>query len=326
MKLLDAEKVRISPQYFPFMATAFTFLLLLVVASLRYTGFFSAGVLINLLDDNAFLGIAAIGMTFVILSGGIDLSVGSMIGLTSVALATLIERQHVHPALAIPLVLAMGGALGGVMGALIRFFALAPFLVTLAGMFLIRGLALLISMESIQLTHPIYSYFSSLRVSLGSGAGISGLALIFLATLAAATWISIYSSFGRNVYAIGGSEPSATLMGLPVGRTKVTIYIASGFCSALAGVIYSFYTSSGNATAGGGLELDAIAAVVIGGTLLTGGSGYVLGTFLGVLILGLIQTAVTFENTLSSWWTRISIGALLFCFVLIQRFATPRRE
>ena len=114
-------------------------------------------------------------------------------------------------------------------------------------------------------------------------------------------------------------------MGLPVGRTQVLLYALSGFCSALAGVTYTLYTSSGNATAGTMLELDAIAAVVIGGTLLSGGVGYMLGTFIGVLILGVIQTIITFEGSLSSWWTKIAVGVLLLAFILLQRFLQSRQ-
>ena len=109
-------------------------------------------------------------------------------------------------------------------------------------------------------------------------------------------------------------------MGLPVGRTKIGLYALSGLCAALGGVTYTFYTSSGNATAGTMLELDAIAAVVIGGTLLSGGVGYVFGTLIGVLILGVIQTIITFQGTWSSWWTKIAIGLLLLGFILLQRF------
>jgi galactofuranose transport system permease protein len=130
---------------------------------------------------------------------------------------------------------------------------------------------------------------------------------------------------GRTVYAIGGNQQSAMLMGLAVGRTKVLVYAISGFCSALGGVLLSLYTLSGYSLNAVGMELDAIAAVVIGGTLLVGGSGYVLGTVLGVLTLGMIQTLITFDGTLSSWWTRIFIGTLLFVFILLQRVIAIRR-
>jgi simple sugar transport system permease protein len=149
-------------------------------------------------------------------------------------------------------------------------------------------------------------------------------AWIFLLIVALGVYLAKATRFGRNVYAVGGNETSALLMGLPVGRTKIGIYAFSGFCSALAGVVNTFYMQSGNASTGVGLELDAIAAVVIGGTLLSGGVGTVFGTFLGVLILGIIQTILTFEGTLSSWWTRIAIGLLLLVFILLQRMIQGR--
>jgi len=133
-------------------------------------------------------------------------------------------------------------------------------------------------------------------------------------------YLSHFTKFGRNVYAIGGNEQSAVLLGLPVGRTKVIIYTLNGALSALAGIVYTVYTLSGYPLACVGLELDVIAAVVIGGTLLSGGMGYVEGTLVGVLILGLIQTFITFQGTLSSWWTRIAIGILLFIFILLQTY------
>ena len=295
---------------FPLVATAATLAVLLLGASLRYPGFCSVAVFTHLFDDNAFLGVSAVGETFVILAGGIDLSVGSVIGLTSILSAVLVERQGLSPFVVIPLVLALGSTLGLAMGVLIRLFSLPPFLVTLAGMFLARGAAFIISLDSIALQHPFYARASAIPL-LNAG--------IFLAAIALGSWAAGHTRFGRAVYALGGNAGSASLMGLPVARTQILVYTASGFCSALAGIIYTLYTSSGNASAATGLELDAIAAVVIGGTILTGGAGHVLGTMLGVLILGAIQTAITFEGTLSSWWTRIAVGALLFAFVVLQR-------
>jgi ribose/xylose/arabinose/galactoside ABC-type transport system permease subunit len=148
--------------------------------------------------------------------------------------------------------------------------------------------------------------------------------VIAIAVLLAAVFIAHCTPFGRAVYAIGGSEQSAMLMGLPVRSTLIGVYTLSGFCSALAGVIFTFYMLSGYGLHALGLELDAIAAVVIGGTLLTGGVGYVAGTLFGVLMLGIIQTLISFDGTLSSWWTRIVVGALLFVFCLLQRFFTSR--
>jgi simple sugar transport system permease protein len=309
----------------PFLATAAVCLLLYLAASSRYTGFSSLRVFINFFGDNSFLGIAAIGMTFVILSGGIDLSVGGMVGLISVIFGLLIEKQNIHPAICIPLILLIGVTFGAGMGAVIQLFSLPPFLVTLAGMFLARGLAYILKLESIPINRFLDEISQALHVPLGPKLDIPATAMIFLAIFALALWIAHFTRFGRNIYALGGNEQSATLMGLPVARTKIAVYALSGLCSAVAGIVYSLYTFSGNPNAGSGLELDAIAAVVIGGTLLTGGVGYMAGTLLGVLIFGIIQTALAFEGTLSSWWTRIAIGTLLLLFILLQKLIQAKK-
>jgi simple sugar transport system permease protein len=307
------SRFRISPKQAPLLATSLVCLLLYVAASLAYPGFFSGRVFVNLLNDNAFLGIASVGMTFVILAGGIDLSVGSVIGCASILIATLVGKGGHAPVPVLLETLALGALFGAGMGVLIWKFELPSFLVTLAGMFLARGAGLVISLESVPIEDPLLTKLSGMTLLLPVPA------LIFLACFFAAVFLARSTTFGRNVYALGGNPISALLMGLPVGRTTVLVYAFSGFCSALAGVTYALYTLSGNASAGMGLELDAIAAAVIGGTLLSGGVGYVTGTLLGVLILGIIQTAITFQGTLSSWWTRIAIGLLLLAFILLQR-------
>ena len=322
--------MRFDSRYVPLLGSIAVFLLTAGYGSVAYTSFFSAQVFLNLLIDNAFLCIVGVGMTFVILSGGIDLSVGSVIALTTMVSAALVEHHHWSAAQAIPVVLAIGTAFGALMGWLIQRFRLQPFIVTLAGMFLARGLCYLISIDSISITDAAYTSISQARIPLlprtwGNGASITVGALIALAMVGVGIWLAHATEFGRTVYAIGGSEPSALLMGLPVARTTVLVYTFSGFCSALAGVVFTFYMLSGYGLHAVGLELDAIAAVVIGGTLLSGGVGYVAGTLFGVLILGIIQTLIAFDGSLSSWWTRIVIGALLFVFCLLQRAFESRR-
>jgi ribose/xylose/arabinose/galactoside ABC-type transport system permease subunit len=313
-------------RYLPLMGTVAVFLLAAAYGSFAYRGFFSAQVFLNLLIDNAFLCIVGVGMTFVILTGGIDLSVGSVIALTTMVSAALVEQRHWPAWQAIPLVLTIGTAFGALMGWLIQRFRLQPFIVTLAGMFLARGLCYLISIDSISITDETYTAIAQTRLPLGAGASLTVGAALALAVLAIGIWVAQGTEFGRTVYAIGGSESSAVLMGLPVARTTVLVYALSGLCSALAGVVFTFYTLSGYGLHAVGMELDAIAAVVIGGTLLSGGVGYVLGTLFGVLILGIVQTLIAFDGSLSSWWTRIVIGALLFVFCVIQRaFEVQRR-
>jgi ribose/xylose/arabinose/galactoside ABC-type transport system permease subunit len=192
-------------------------------------------------------------------------------------------------------------------------------------MFLARGLCYLISIDSISISDESYAAISQYRLHFTEDASISVGAMLALAVLAAGLYLARATAFGRAVYAIGGNEQSALLMGLPVARTLVLVYTLSGFCSALAGVAFSFYMLSGYGLHAMGLELDAIAAVVIGGTLLAGGVGSLLGTLFGVLILGTIQTLISFDGTLSSWWTRIVIGALLFVFCLLQRLFERRK-
>ncbi|MFI6318224.1 galactofuranose ABC transporter, permease protein YjfF [Nonomuraea sp. NPDC050556] len=306
-------------RYLPVLVTAGLFVAMFVAGGVRYPGFASGQVVLNVFVDNAFLLVVAVGMTFVILAGGIDLSVGSVVALSTMISASLMAGPGWPPYAVIPLVLLVGSALGAVMGYIVHAFAIQPFIVTLAGMFLARGLCYTIGTESIPITDPAFTAFAQTKVELGGGLWVSPSVVIAVLVVLAGAYVLHYTRLGRSVYATGGSEQSALLMGLPVGRTKIAVYTISGFCSALGGVLLSFYMLSGYGLHAVGMELDAIAAVVIGGTLLTGGSGFLFGTVLGVLVLGLIQTVISFEGTLSSWWTKIFIGLLLFVFIVLQR-------
>lgn len=319
--------MKLASKYLPLAATVTLFLAMSAYGSLSYTGFFSAQAFLNLLIDNAFLVIVAVGMTFVILAGGIDLSVGSVVALSTIVLAKLVEHAHWNLWLAMPLVLCLGTLFGAFMGWLIQRFRLQPFIVTLAGMFLARGMCYLISIDSVSITDPAYTLLAQTRIHLwGDKAMLSISAVLALGVLGVALFVAHFTEFGRTVYAIGGSEHSAVLMGLPVARTTVLVYALSGFCAALGGVVFTFYMLSGYGLHAVGLELDAIAAVVIGGTLLSGGVGYVFGTLFGVLTLGIIQSLIMFDGSLSSWWTRIVIGVLLFVFCVLQRVFETRRK
>lgn len=319
-----APTMRLDAKYLPLAVTIALFTGMALLGSVLYTGFFSMQVFLNLFIDNAFLIIVAVGMTFVILSGGIDLSVGSVMALTTMVSAWLVERQGWSPWLVVPLVLLMGTAFGAFMGFLIERFRLQPFIVTLAGMFLARGLCYLISIDSISITNGLYTDISQLRIPVWGEASLSVGALVAIAVLLVCVFVAHCTPFGRYVYAVGGSESSALLMGLPVRSTLIGVYALSGLCSALAGVVFTFYMLSGYGLHAVGMELDAIAAVVIGGTLLSGGVGYIAGTLFGVLMLGVIQTLISFDGNLSSWWTRIVVGALLFVFCLMQRVLASR--
>lgn len=312
------------PRFLPIIATFALFVGLFGVGGMRYEGLTDPQVLISLLIDNAFLIVLGVGMTFVILTGGIDLSVGSVVALSTMIAAKTLQMGW-SPYLSIAAVLVTGTVLGLLMGLLIHYFDIQPFIATLAGLFLARGLTYLISVESISINNSTFSELAFGTVYLGDYY-IRWTALLALLVVAVAAYVLARTRFGRTVYAIGGNESSAMLMGLRVGATKVGVYVISGFCAALAGLLFSLYILSGNSLHAIGMELDAIAAVVIGGTLLTGGRGYVVGTLLGVLVLGAIKTLISFDGTLSSYWIRIITGVLLLTFVGVQRFATRRQQ
>ena len=306
-------------KYLPLFATILIFLIAYGLCIAQFPNMLSTRVIGNLLTDNAFLGIAAVGMTFVILSGGIDLSIGSVIAFTGVLIAVLLRDTGMHPLLAFAIALAISTAFGAVMGAIIHYLDMPPFIVTLAGMFLARGMSYVLSIDSIPVDHPFYDALKQFYWKMPGGGRLTLIGGLMLAVFALGILVAHKTRFGTNVYALGGGIQTARLMGVPVGRTTVQIYALSGFLAGLAGIVFSLYTSAGYSLATVGVELDAIAAVVIGGTLLTGGAGFVAGTLVGILIQGLIQTYITFDGTLSSWWTKIAIGFLLFAFILMQR-------
>jgi ribose/xylose/arabinose/galactoside ABC-type transport system permease subunit len=314
-----------SSRYVPVLATLALFIGMFGAGGLRYEGFADPQVFLSLLLDNSFLIVLAVGMTFVILTGGIDLSVGSVVALSAMIAAKTLEMGW-SPYLAMGTVLVVGAVLGTLMGVLVHYFDIQPFIATLAGLFLARGLTYLISIESIPITDATFAQVGFGSVTLPGGYYIGWTSIFALVVVAVAAYVLARTRFGRTVYAIGGSESSAMLMGLKVAFTKVGVYTISGFCASLGGLLFSFYTLSGYSLHAVGMELDAIAAVVIGGTLLTGGRGLVVGSLLGVLVLGTIQTFISFDGTLSSWWTRIVIGLLVLVFVVIQRVATRRQS
>jgi ribose/xylose/arabinose/galactoside ABC-type transport system permease subunit len=316
--------IRLNPKYIPLLATAVVMVGLFGAGSLLYPNFGTPRVIVNLLNDMAFVGVAAVGESFVILSGGIDLSVGSMVAFVGILVAKLLQAGC-DPFLAMGIALCIGTAAGAIMGCLIYFFEMPPFLVTLAGLFCLRGLGFVIHPESIGIDHSFYGQvLPQLSFLVAPKAVLPFTAMCFLASVLLATLVAGFTRFGRNVYALGSNENSARLMGLSIGSTKIQIYALAGFFSAFSGIVATFYMQSGNPASFVGLELDAIASVVIGGTLLTGGVGFIPGTLMGVLILGLIQQIIIFNGTLNSWWTKIVIGALLLIFIVLQKFISRR--
>jgi simple sugar transport system permease protein len=293
--------------------------LLFVAGAILHPGFGSARVLLDLLSDNAVLGLAALGATCVLVAGGLDLSVGSLAALASVVLARLLDGSGLPPWVAIAVVLSMGAAVGLLQGAVVVAVGLPPFLVTLAGMFLFRGLALSLAGESVAIRSAGFARLASADGPLGLRSGGVVFVVVFLALAA----FGARSRFFARLHAIGGDERAARLLGVPVGRTKLCVYALSGAFAALAGIVFAGTTSAGSSIACSGLELDAIAAAVIGGVALgpgggvyTGrGRGQIAGALLGVLVFGVIADLVLFQGTLSAGWTRVAMAGMLLAFL-----------
>jgi galactofuranose transport system permease protein len=311
----------------PMLTTIVIFFLVYFIGGQLYPAMQKPQVFFNLFINTASLLIAAIGLTFVILSKGIDLSVAGVIALTSAASAALL-LNNVSPAIVIPLMLLMGIVFGLTMGSVIHFFKVEPFIVTLMGLFFARGMAYIITLSAIPINEPLYRFLALTKVPIPMLTKVYVYipSLVGPILLLVAIYLSFYTRFGRTVYAIGNNEQSARLMGLPVGRTKIIVYTLGGFCSALAGIVWSISLLSGYGGYAPGMELDAIASVVIGGTLLTGGVGNVIGTLFGVMITGTIVSILQFNGTLSSWWTRIGVGLLTLIFIGIQSLFYMRKK
>jgi ribose/xylose/arabinose/galactoside ABC-type transport system permease subunit len=326
-------------QFIPLMSTALLALVAYALGAYFFVGMRNPQVFFNLFRNSSHLLISGIGMTFVILTGGIDLSVSGVIALTTVASAVLL-REGWNAWIVILLMLAMGMSLGAIMGSFITYLKVQPFIATLAGMWFARGMCFFISDNAVTIDNRIFQILGKTKllipglmefsISRGNPAPyISISVVVAFILLFVAIYVAQYTRFGRTVYAIGGNEgrneQSARLMGLPVNRTKMLVYTFNGFCSALAGLSFALFVESGHGLYAPGLELEVIASVVMGGTMLTGGSGYVFGTMFGVLVLSVTQVLIQFIGSLSSWWTKIVIGILTLTFIGVQTVLANRK-
>ena len=297
--------------------------LLIVIGALRYGERFVTGYnLSSFTGDTAKYGLVALGMTFVIMTGGIDLSVGSVVALGGVVAIKVSEHGLLAGLLA---GVATGAAVGAVNGLLITKLKLQPFIVTLATLLAVRGLALTLANTRGAVAAP--GGFQKLGDWSLLGLPVAAWAML-LAFLTGAAALH-YTSWGRQVLAIGGNLDAAKLMGLPVARTTFSVYVLSGALAGCAGVFLGSQDGSVDTAAGQGWELSAIAAVVVGGTLLTGGVGSVLSSLVGVLLLQLIFNLIVFENgkhviNVSSYWESVIRGAFLLIVVLLQIRQTKR--
>jgi ribose/xylose/arabinose/galactoside ABC-type transport system permease subunit len=314
----------------PTLAAIVIFVGMIIYGEIAYGRILQFSTLSNLFINNAYLIILAVGLTFVILTGGVDLSVGAIIAISSLV-GVMLANAGWNPFVVIVLMILIGSVFGAASGILIQYFNVQPFIATLAMMFLARGLASMLSTTPERLADESPIRTLSTEVKVIDGPKINDLVttpnvIIAAVVVIVAFYVLHKTRFGRTVYAIGGSEQSATLMGLPVVRTKLAIYIISGTLAGLAAVVYTSKLGIAQNITGVGWELDAIAAVIIGGTLLTGGAGFVLGSVIGALVLGLMNVLITRDGSIPPEATTIITGAILLVFVLLQRLVVSRKR
>jgi simple sugar transport system permease protein len=319
-----------NPSVLPTVASVVIFVAMVIYGEIAYGRIVQFNTLSNLLINNAHLVVLAVALTFVILTGGIDLSVGSIIAFSSVA-GVMLSNAGWNPIAVVITMIGAGAAFGVVSGVLIRYFNVQPFIATLAMMFLGRGLASLLSTTPERLDEDSPIRWLGVQLKVIDGPKVNDLvitpAVIIAALVVVVAFFVLHRTrAGRTVYAIGGSENSALLMGLPVRRTKVMVYVISGALSGLAAVLYTARLGTAQNITGIGWELDAIAAAVIGGTVLTGAYGYVLGSVVGALVLGLMTVLITRDGGIPPEMTTIITGGILLVFVLLQRAVVRKKE
>ena len=286
-------------------------------------GFTHLQTFLNILINNAGLLCITCGMTCVMLTGGIDISVGSLVAMDCMILAVGMERWNMNAVLLCILVLAIGIVFGVVQGFCVGYLNIQPFIVTMAGIS-ISSNAFFVKLANTKISLPFGSYTNNKGVVQVPFIRVS--VIVALLVLIAVFFMLRYTKFGRSLYAVGGSEQSATMMGLDVKKTKLKAYVLSSFLCSIGGICYCLNTMSGNVQQALGLEMDAIASSVIGGTLLTGGVGNVIGSFFGVLINGTISTLVKTNGKLLSSWSNIAVAALLCFFIVLQSIFAKIKE
>ena len=341
MAMVEKIKNKLRGNGFLLAVTIVLFFVLYIAGAILYgdRNFTSPQVFLNLFISNAGLIIAAVGMTFVLITGGIDISIGSVIGVVCMMLAWMMEVKHMSAVVAIILVLAFGVIFGLVQGFLVAYLKIQPFIVTLGGMFFARGMTAVICKEQVSIvSDKIFTTLSSFKISLPFGGYLNKKGIMQFPYLRVTVVVALivvlaiylmlkYTRFGRSIYAVGGNQQSATLMGLDVKKTQMKAYILSSFLTSIGGICYCLNTMAGTTTQATGLEMDAISSAVIGGTLLTGGVGNVLGSLFGVLINGTISTLVKTNGKLISSWSNIVTAILLCFFIVLQSvLATMKKK
>lgn len=311
--------------------TVSLFVLLYIISSILFvnSNFAKYSVFFNLLNNKAYLLMLALGLTVVMIAGSIDISVGGVTGLISMVIAAMLMEGRVNAIWTIPVSLGIGLAFGIVQGYLVSYLEIQPFIVTLTGMFFGRGMISVINTKSVPITNQMFMSWSSAKAYIPflynvRKNGTHDVAYLTPAAIVAVIVLIVMiialkkTKFGRSLYAIGGNAQSALLMGINVRRVKFMAHVLCGLLAGIGGLLYTLFAPSGNPGNGYGYEIDAISSSVIGGAMLSGGVGFPIGTFFGVLINALIERVVPLLGIVEASWPRIITSAFLFAFIVLQ--------
>ena len=319
-KTVKPTRRRLDAQMIPTIAAVVIFILMIIMGQALFGTYLRLGFVSSLFIDHAYLIILAVAMTLPVLTGGIDLSVGAIVAITAVVGVKLTNAGVAAP-LAMVVMILIGVAFGLLTGTLIEEFNMQPFIASLASMFLARGIASIISTKAQTFPENNNFDFISQKITIIDNPYIN-VGVIIAALVVIFGYILLHHTrTGRTIYAIGGSRSSAELMGLPVKRTQYVIYLTSATLASIASIVYTANIRSSINTVGVGWELDAVASVVIGGTIVTGGFGYVLGSVIGALVRSTIDP-LTSDFGVPAEWTTIVVGLMILIFVVLQRAVT----
>ncbi len=300
-------------------------------------GFLKPQTLFNILNANAALIIVSVGMSIVMITGGIDISVGGVTALVSMCCAVYLDYHGGNIWVSMLIALAIGLAFGLVQGFLIAYLDIQPFIVTLAGMFFARGMTTIVHTNPFNVANEKFVALKDTRIVVPFMGSVNRLGkyvdayiqigvVVALLVVAVLFFVLKWTKLGRSFYAVGGNSQSALMLGINVKRTRFISYLISGILAGIGGYVYFLYVGSGSASHASGMEMNAIASSIIGGTMLTGGVGNLIGTLFGVLSLSTIKNIVSSAGLGDAWWTNITIAAMLCLFLLVQSIVMARKK
>ena len=333
------KKIKIGGNNLLLLITIVLFIVMYGIGCVVYDdkGFGHFQTFLNLLITNAGLICVACGMTCVMLTGGIDISVGSLVGLDCMIMAYGMTNLKWSPFVAIAVVLIVGIVFGAVQGFLIGVLGIQPFIISMAGMFFARGMTSIVHTDPFNVQNEAFVKLKDTRVIVPGMGSVNRIgkyvnAYVEIGVIVAILIVVImfvmlrWTKLGRSFYAVGGNRQSALMLGINVKKTRFLAHLLSGLLAGIAGYVYFLHVGSGAATHASGMEMNAIASSIIGGTLLTGGVGNIIGTFFGVLSLSTIQNIVSSAGLDQAWWTGITIAAMLCLFLVIQSVVLARKK